>query len=34
MEAGIGKALALVFSKEATVSKNNVVDLIPRALPI
>jgi hypothetical protein len=34
MEAGIGEALALIFTKEATVSKNNVVDLISGALPI
>jgi hypothetical protein len=34
VEAGIGEALALVFTKEATVSKNNVVDLISRTFPI
>jgi hypothetical protein len=34
MEAGIGEAFALIFAKETTVSKNNMVDLIARALPI
>jgi hypothetical protein len=34
MEAGIGETLALIFTEETTVSKNNVVDFISGALPI
>lgn len=34
MEAGVCKALALVFTKKSTVSEHNVIDLVSGALPV
>lgn len=34
MEAGIGEALALILSKEAAISEDDVVDLVSGALSV